>query len=184
MDSPQSRRRSRPLLVIPALVFALSLPLQALGAAPADVAARAQARAEGNDRARAVVLGEALLETTWPAQVLKIRVDAVQGHRVAGITVSGTKFHGTLGVPGFLREVQQLVTTAFARAPVEEVDLWATIPVDAGKGAIVSGDLAQPTSRTVFSVTVRRADLPRLTALLHSDGVYWDASWLAELQQQ
>ena len=143
---------------------------------------RAQTRAEGNDRAQAVVLGEALLGTIWPAQILKVRVDSALGHRVAGIVLSGTKFHKALDTAGFLAEVKEIVTLAFAHAPVEEVDLWTTVPLDAGKGAIVSGDLAKPTSRNVFTVTVRREDLPRLDALLHQDGVFWDASWRESLK--
>ncbi len=158
------------------------MSLAAWAAAPLDVIERAQSRAEGNDRAQAVALGEALLGTIWPAQILKVRVDAALGHRVAGIVLSGTKFHKPLDVAAFLHEVKEIVTLAFARAPVEEVDLWATVPLDAGKGAIVSGDLAQPTARNVFTVTVRRTDLPRLDALLRSDGVFWDASWRASLR--
>jgi hypothetical protein len=149
---------------------------------PADLAARAHDRAEGNDRAQAVELGTVLLATRWPAQVLKVRIDAALGHRVAGIVVSGTRFHEALDEAGFLREVQSLVTLTLAHAPVEEVDLWTTVPLDAGKGAVVSGDLAEPTSRTVFAVTVRRADLPRLAAILHSDAVFWDAAWRASLR--
>jgi hypothetical protein len=164
------------------LALACALPLFAQAAVPASVTARAESRAEGNDRARAVALGEALLGTLWPAQILKIRIDAALGHRVAGIVLSGVKFHEPLDEAGFLREVQAIVTRAFARVPVEEVDLWTTVPLDAGKGAIVSGDLARPTARTVFSVTVRRPELPRLDALLHSGGVFWDEAWRASLR--
>lgn len=159
----------------------LALPLQAR-AVSAYVAARAQGRAEGSDRARAVGLGDVLLATVWPAQVLKVRVDSVLGHHVAGLVLSGTRFHDRLDEAGFLREVQSLITLAFGHAPVEEVDLWATVPRDAGIGAIVSGDLAQPTSRNVFALTVRRADLPRLATILRSNEVFWDAAWRARLR--
>lgn len=114
--------------------------------------------------------------------MLKVRVDDVLGHRVAGIVVSGVRFHTPLDEAGFLAEVRTLIATAFANAPVEEVDLWATVPLDAGAGAIVSGDLAQPTSRDVFTVTVRRSDLPRLAALLNSGDVFWDGTWRARLR--
>jgi len=146
------------------------------------VAARAVGRAEGNDRAQAIALGETLLGTIWPVQILKVRVDTALGHRVAGLVLSGVKFHTSLDEAAFLAEVKSLITLSFARAPVEEVDLWVVVPLDAGQGAIVSGDLAQPTSRTVFTVTVRRAELPRLDAILHSDDVFWDARWRASLR--
>lgn len=162
--------------------LACALPLVARADAPAAVVARAQSRAEGNDRAQAVALGEALLATQWPAQILKVRVDAALGHRVAGVVLSGVKFHEPLDEAAFLREVEAIVRRAFAQAPVEEVDLWTTVPLDAGKGAIVSGDLARPTARAVFTVTVRRPDLPRLDAVLRSGDVFWDETWRASLR--
>jgi hypothetical protein len=48
------------------------------------------------------------------------------------------------------------------------------------KGEIVSGDLARPTSRTVFSLTVLRSESTqslRERATDESDGVFWDAQW-------
>jgi hypothetical protein len=127
-------------------------------------------------------LGDFLLATLWPAQIVKIRVDAILGHRIGGIVLGGTKFHRKLDEAAFLGEVTALVRSAFAHAPLEEVDLWVTVPLNAGKGAIVSGDLAVPTSRIVFAVTVRRPDLPRLDAILHSNAVFWDAAWRADLR--
>ena len=57
------------------------------------------------------------------------------------------------------RSTSRSSSRAFAAAPaVEEIDLWASVPIDVGKGVIVSGDLAKPTSRTVFSITVRRGE--------------------------
>lgn len=146
-----------------------------------EVAARAQSRARGNDRAAAVALGEVLLGTEWPAQVLHVHVDSAQGHRIAGLVLSGTKFHRPLDEAGFLDEVKTLVRLSFAHADVEEVDVWATVPADAGKGAVVSGDFALPAEHNVFSVTIRRSDLPRLDGMLRSNGVYWDAAWRATL---
>lgn len=154
---------------------------EAASAQTAAVSTRAIARAEGNERAQAIALGESLLATQWPAQVLKIRVDAVPGHRVAGITLSGTKFHQRLDARGFLSEVRSLIGKSFAGAPLEEVDVWTTVPIDVARGTVVSGTLAQPTSRIVFSVTVVRADLPRLNAIFASNDVYWDAAWRSAL---
>ncbi len=66
------------------------------------------------------------------------------------------------------------------RAAAEEVDLWASVPIDVAKGVIVSGDLARPTSRTVFSLTVRRGEAVasvRARAERWTDGVFWDDEW-------
>ena len=52
-----------------------------------------------------------------------------------------------------------LIARAFAAAPAaEEVDLWVTVPIAVGKGLVVSGDLAVPTTRTVFTLSVRRGE--------------------------
>ena len=69
----------------------------------------------------------------------------------------------------------------FAAAPAtEEIDVWASVPIAVEKGVVVSGDLAKPTSRTVFSLTVRRGstgDQVRARASAASDGVFWDPRW-------
>jgi hypothetical protein len=145
---------------------------------------RAQARAQGNDHTAAVAIGRALFGTTWPVQVTHVRVDAVGAHRVAGLVLEGTKFHDRLDEAGFLREVDDLIGIAMANAPLDEVDLWVTVPLNAGQGAIVSGDLAEATSRIVFSVTVPRDELRGLAARLHSGDVFWDAAWRASLHGQ
>ncbi len=150
--------------------------------APSVVALRAAGRAEGNDRAAAVALATALLAREWPAQVLKVRVDAIGGHRVAGLLISGVKFHAPLDEAGFLREVSAIVEQSFAASDVEEVDVWTVVPLDAGKGAIVSGDLAKPTSLTVYTVTIPRAQRARIDAIVRDPSeVFWDPAWRASL---
>ena len=62
---------------------------------------------------------------------------------------------------------------------IAEVDLWVTVPADAGKGAIVSGDFAMPTSATVFATTVPRASAARPSA---NANVFWDPKFRSELQ--
>ena len=72
-----------------------------------------------------------------------------------------------------------LVSGAFAVDPaIAEVDLWVTVPADAGKGAIVSGDFALPSSATVFATTV-----PRTSAGSPSGNanVFWDPKFRSEL---
>ncbi|HTV72271.1 MAG TPA: hypothetical protein VME66_01010 [Candidatus Acidoferrales bacterium] len=140
-------------------------------------------RSVGTDRPEAIVVARALLTQEWPASVQQVRVDATGTHLVAGIVLSGVKFHRALDVSDFLDEAQALIVRAFAAAPLEEVDLWATVPIRVARGAIVSGDLAVPTSRTVFACSVRRADLPQLTGLLHgSADVFWDEAFAAQLR--
>jgi hypothetical protein len=142
----------------------------------------AAARAAGNRPAVARAIGTALFATTWPVQVTKVRVDGVGSHDVAGLVLSGVKFHGSPGRSGFLAEVVRLVESVFATPAIEEVDLWTTVPLKPHEHAIVSGDLAMPTSRTVFAVTVTRAEAKALAARLR-DGrdVFWDAAWRASL---
>lgn len=142
----------------------------------------AEARAAGNRRPEAVQIGRVLLARTWPAQVTKIRVDGAGSHEVAGLVLSGVKFHGPLDAAGFTAEVAQLVRRTFAAGGVEEVDVWTTVPLDVAHGQVVAGDFAMPTSRIVFSVTVRRDGLADLERRLRTgDGVYWAADWKATL---
>lgn len=106
-------------------------------------------------------------------------------HVDCGLTVSGTRFHRTLDLAAWNAEIAGLVAGAYAAAPeVDEVDCWATVPLDAGKGAVVSGDFAQPTSATVFSITVPRAARATFRAdLLAGRGVFWDPAFRAALSK-
>lgn len=134
----------------------------------------AAARAEGNRRAEAVKIGRALFATIWPVQITHVRVDGVGRHAIAGLVLSAVKFHQAVDRAGFLSEVEVLVGRTFAASDVEEVDVWATVPIPYDAREPVSGDLAKPTSRTVFAVTCRRDQLAALTARLRGDrGVYW-----------
>ena len=70
---------------------------------------------------------------------------------------------------------------AFAVDPsIAEVDLWVTVPADAGKGAIVSGDFALPSSATVFATTVPRGAAANASA---GANVFWDPKFRGELAQ-
>ena len=112
-----------------------------------------------------------------------MRIDAVGSHtRSRGLVLSGVKFHAPLGIDGFLREVETLLAQTFAASRVEETDLWTTVPIAVGKGTVVSGDFAKPTSRVVFAVTVRRREAAGLAGRLRSgDGVYWAGDWKTAL---
>jgi hypothetical protein len=141
-------------------------------------------RAAGTRRDAAVRIARAILTVLWPATVEQVRVDGVDGHQVAGIVLSGVKFHHALAREEFLAEVASLITKSFAVGDVEEVDVWATVPIPVPKGAIVSGDLAVSTTRTVFSCTVTRDRFSHLNDLLHADGnAYWAPDFAMRLHK-
>lgn len=139
----------------------------------------AYARAAGNRKPIAVKIGQALFSTQWPAQVLNVYADGIPGHDIAGLHLSGMHFHHALSREQFMGEVADLVSRTFAITPVEEVDVWTSVPLNVGKGVVVAGDLAKPTYRLVFTVSVRRGE--RTDALLRrmrqGDGVFWDQDW-------
>ncbi|MGP6156822.1 MAG: hypothetical protein ACLPYS_04805 [Vulcanimicrobiaceae bacterium] len=146
----------------------------------------AAARAAGNRKQEAYQLGRALFATVWPAQILKVRVDAVGSHQVAGLLLSGVKFHHGLDVDGFAAEVGEIARRSFASSPVEEVDIWAVVPLPIDKATaktlVVSGDYAQPTAKTVFAVTVLRSAAATLDGRVRrGSGVFWDPDWKALL---
>ena len=146
-------------------------------AAPVDF--RAQERAKGGDRATAVRVAHALLAQPLALQLTRVRCERAGREGFCGLTLSGVKFHRRVDTAAFRAEVDELVRGAFAVDPsIAEVDLWVTVPVDAGKGAIVSGDFAQPSSATVFATTVPRALAARPSA---GANVFWDPSFRSEL---
>lgn len=129
-----------------------------LAAAPSVADLDAHSRAEGNRLDIATAVGEKIFATRWPAQVLQVEANQIGDHLVLGLHVSGVKFHQPLTRAEFVREVRTLVDRAFAAAPAaEEVDVWVTVPIKVGKDVIVSGDLAKPTTRNVYTLSARRA---------------------------
>lgn len=166
-------------LALATLAFATLPPVTArAGGSEAEV--DAYARAAGNRRADAVALGTVLFAQQRSAQVVKVRVDGAMSHEVAGLVISGVKFHAPLSQSAFTDEVIDLVRTTFAASRVEEVDVWATVPLATEAGAIVSGDMAQPTSRTVFAVSVRRAEGENFASRIRrGTDVYWDPAFVA-----
>jgi hypothetical protein len=143
---------------------------------------RAAARARGTDLPTAITVARSLLAHPLDAQLVRVRCERLNSHRICGLVLSGTKFHHSLDRSGFLAEVRLLVRGAFAAAPIDEVDLWTTVPLDAGHGTVVSGDLAKPTSATVFAVTVPKSALAALDRQLASGrDVFWDSEFAASL---
>ncbi len=140
----------------------------------------AYARASGNAKHVAVTIGRALFATEWPAQVLNVYADAAAGLRVAGLHVSGKNFHHELSRDEFISEIADLVRETFAASDVNEVDIWTTVPLRVGKDVVVAGDLAKPTSRTVFTLSVLRSESAQsyVRRMRLGQGVYWDQEWV------
>lgn len=137
----------------------------------------ARERIAGNEPAVAETVATALLAQRFPEQITRVRVERIMPATVAGIVLSGRKFHAGVDRERFEQDVRQMVGVAFAVAPsLDEVDVWATIPIAVPAGAVVSGDEAAPTERTVFSAAVVKT--PHASAPWDLGVTYWDHSWL------
>ncbi len=156
------------------LLLAVTVPL----GAPTD--ARVAARAAGGDRATALHVAGILLAQPLPIQLTKVRCERFGDQRFCGLTLSGVKFHRRIDRPAFEAEIDALIAQTFAGDPqIVEVDLWTTVPADAGKGAVVSGDFALPTSATVFATTARRGD----AAPSRGRNAFWDPAFQRDLER-
>ncbi len=188
----ESRRKHGPILHnrisfrVGAVVAAVALMLGIAGAVsqaytPSVADLDATARASGNRRDLAEHIGESVFATEWPAEVSHISANELGSHLIVGIRIWGVKFHKPLTRDEFVDEVVGLVGKTFAAVPsAEEIDVWTSVPIVVGRDVVVSGDLAKPTSRLVFSLTVRR-DEPdaKLRARAYSgEGVFWDQEWV------
>ncbi|MBV8724157.1 MAG: hypothetical protein JO350_02360 [Candidatus Eremiobacteraeota bacterium] len=164
-----------------AVALALAATVAASAYVPSVADLDAAARAVGNRRDIAQRIGESVFRTQWAAQVSQISANQLGRHLIVGIRVWGVKFHRPLTRDQFVSEVVALVARAFAAAPLaEEADLWASVPIGVAKGVVVSGDLAKPTSRTVFSVTAQRSENAsslRNRIASRAPGVFWDTGW-------
>jgi hypothetical protein len=173
------------LLRVISLVFLITLSLSTgvFAETPSVADLDAHARASGNRIDVATAIGERIFSTTLPVQVLQVMANDVTGGQiVVGLRLSGVKFHEPTAQAQFEREVEMLVQSAFAANPsVEEVDLWVTVPITVGKGLVVSGDLAKPTTRTVFTVSVRRGESQAALAsrLRARTNVFIEPEWAA-----
>jgi len=162
-------------LVLAAVVAATGMAY----AAGADY--RAEGRAAGGDRPTALRVARALLAQPLDLQLTRVRCERVANDGYCGLTLSGVKFKHRVDTAAFRAEVDGLVRAAFAVDPsIAEVDLWVTVPADAGKGAIVSGDFALPSSATVFATTVPRGAAANASA---GANVFWDPKFRGELAQ-
>ncbi len=150
-----------------------------IAAAPSTARVDAYARAQGNRLPIALKIGTALFVREWPAQVLKVAAFGFGSHTVVGLRISGVKFHRPLSRIAYMNEIASLALGSLAAAPIEEVDISTVVPLSVGKGVVVAGDLAKPTSRTVFAITIRRGETrSQILARMRSGaGVYWDQAW-------
>lgn len=161
------------------LLFALAT-LPAFAAAPSVADLDAHARATGNRKDVAVSVGDRLFTQQWPAQVMQVAANEVGAHLVLGLRINGVHFHRPITRDEFFAEIASLVGACFAAAPeAEEIDVWTTVPLNVGKGVIVAGDLAKPTSRTVFTLSARRGEASEALAqrLRGGEDVYVDEEW-------
>jgi hypothetical protein len=150
------------------------------GVSMADV--DAAARALGNRKADAVRLARVLLAQPSPAQVLHVRVDGVGTHEVAGLIVSGQKFHRRLDPQAFTAEVVSLVERTFAASTVEEVDVWAIVPLPYVKQQPVNGEYLHATDRIVYGTTASRSEADVAARLRRGTDVFWDPAWRRSLE--
>jgi hypothetical protein len=161
--------------------MSLALSTAVVRAAPPPLSeVDAEARAAGNRKDIAIKIGDAIFATTWAAQVSQISANQLGEHLIVGIRIWGVKFHETMTRAQYVLEVVALAKRAFAVEPgIEEIDLWTSVPISVGKGVIVSGDLAKPTSRVVYSITIRRGEGAAALAARASGthGVFWDEEW-------
>ena len=137
----------------------------------------AKDRIAGNAPDVAERVAVALLSAGYPEQILKVRTYKTEPAVVAGIMLSGVKFHAPVDRQTFAADAADMIYRAFAADPsVSEVDVWAVVPIAVPPHADVSGDLAVPTNRTVFSAAVLRGDFTRDEGSLGT--TYWEAGWL------
>jgi hypothetical protein len=158
-------------------LLALGLVTTSAGAATSDY--RAEGRAGGGDRTLAVEVAHALLAQPLALQLTRVRCERAAGADFCGLSLSGVKFKRRVDTATFTAEVDTLVRGAFAVDPaIAEVDLWVSVPANSGKGMVVSGDFALPTTATVYTITVPRAQANR-----PDDGsnVFWDPAFQREL---
>lgn len=147
---------------------------------PSVATVDADARAAGNDKALAERVGASIFSKEWAVQVLGVSADRIGDHTVLGMRLSGVKFHTPITRSEYIAEIVGLIRRAFAAAPnAEEVDLWTIVPLPYQRGEIVSGNLAQPTSRIVFTVSALRAQAQQSlrSRILAGTGIYWDQDW-------
>ncbi|MFN2450571.1 MAG: hypothetical protein ABR508_12415 [Candidatus Baltobacteraceae bacterium] len=140
----------------------------------------AYARAAGNDKPLAVMIGTKVFRTRWPAQLLSVYADLAGDSDVVGLRISGKHFHGVVHVRDLAEEVAELAARTLGVDPrIEEVDEWITLPADPSKDILVKSDVNTPQWKTVFSIAVRRGESRTsvLSRIAKGTRIYWDQEW-------
>jgi hypothetical protein len=167
-----------------AAIFCGPVSALALANAPSVADLDAEARSTGNRRDIAEHIGESIFSTQWSAEVSQISANELGRHLIVGVRLWGVKFHRPLNREEFVGEIVAIAARAFAAAPnAEEIDFWTSVPIVVGRDVVVNGDLAKPTTKTVFAMTVPRDESPQSLqqrALRTSDGVFWDEEWVRD----
>ena len=163
-----------------ALIERVVGPATRTGRTPAELSAIARERAEGNDPDLAERIGAALLNASYPEQLLKVRVLRAPSVTVVGLMLSAVKFHERVNRAQFEDDVAGMIERVLDAQPdVGEVDVWAVAPLAPQPLQAVSGDYAAPTTSTVFSVAVTRAMRQSAVSRLAMLGtIYWEAAFL------
>ncbi len=172
--------RNRTRLLSGLLAAAMLAPIAVAASAPSVPDLDAAARASGSRKDIAVRIGEHVFTTVWPVQVLQVMANQMGRHLIAGMRLSGVKFHEAVARGQFDAEIEDLIARTFATdKQIEEIDIWVTVPIAVPKGLVVSGDLAAPTTRTVFTISVRRDESPAeiATRLAAGTGMFVDQEW-------
>jgi hypothetical protein len=175
-------RTSRALAVAAVIAIAPAVTDRAFASVPTVASLDAAERASGNRLDIATRIGDRVFSSPLPAQVSQISANEFDGHLVLGIRLWGVKFHKPLTQREFVDQISWLVRTAFTIAPsAQEVDVWTSVPISVGKGAVVSGDLARPTSRVVFTLSIPRGSSDAVAvarAAGENGSAYWDEVWV------
>lgn len=169
-----------------ALIQRIVGPATRRGKSPEELRAIARKRIEGNDPALAERIGAALLNASYPEQLLKVRVLRTHDATIVGLMLSGVKLHAAVSRAQFQGDVGGMIERAFAARPdVAEVDVWAVSPLVVQPAVDVSGDYAAPASRTVFSAAVTRRDRDAAVSRTSMLGtMYWGDDFLKSANGQ
>ena len=106
------------------------------GNAPSIADLDATARAAGNRSTSRPRSAKASSARRGRRRSVKSRANEIGSHLIVGVRLWGVKFHRAADASGVRpRSSRRSLRKTFAAAPaVEEVDVWASIPIEVGKG--------------------------------------------------
>lgn len=165
-----------------ALIQSIVGPARQPSAPPQELRSIARQRIEGNEPLLAERIGAALLNASFPEPLLKVRVLRAADATFVGVMLSGVKLHARVDRARFQADVGGMIDRVFAARPdIAEVDVWAVTPLEVQPTGAVSGEYALPTTRTVFSCAVTRAQAKAAETRSQLLGtMYWGPNFLKE----